>query len=161
LEEYLIQEKNFKNRQLIAKFRTSDHCLQIETGRYNNIPRQQRLCTTCNILEDEYHFFLNCHLNQQPRNLLINTIENKYPSFTNMSPMNRLDYILNPTSDLLSLVCTFINQSLELRDRVHTGQIFLLYLHIYYVCVVFLLYVCMLLYCNCLTHMGVICNLNK
>ena len=61
-----------------------------------------------------------------------------------MSPMNRLDYILNPTSDLLSLVCTFINQSLELRDRVHTGQIFLLYLHIYYVCVVFLLYVCML-----------------
>jgi hypothetical protein len=36
LEEYLIQEKNFKNRQLIATFRTSDHCLQIETGRYNN-----------------------------------------------------------------------------------------------------------------------------
>jgi hypothetical protein len=43
LEEYLIKEKNFKNRQLIAKFRTSDHCLQIETGRYNNISRQQRL----------------------------------------------------------------------------------------------------------------------
>ena len=53
LEEYLIKEKNFKNRQLIAKFRTSDHCLQIETGRYINIPHQQRLCTTCNILEDE------------------------------------------------------------------------------------------------------------
>ena len=30
-----------------------------------------------------------------------------------------------------------------------------------YLCLVFLLYVCMLLYCNCLTHMGVICNLNK
>ena len=57
LEEYLIKEKKFKNRQLIAKFRTSDHCLQIETGRYINIPHQQRLCTTCNILEDEYHFF--------------------------------------------------------------------------------------------------------
>jgi hypothetical protein len=36
LEEYLIKENNFKNRQLIAKFRTSDHCLQIETGRYIN-----------------------------------------------------------------------------------------------------------------------------
>jgi hypothetical protein len=32
LEEYVIQEKNFKNKQLIAKFRTSDHCLQIETN---------------------------------------------------------------------------------------------------------------------------------
>ena len=115
LEEYLIKEKNFKNRQLIAKFRTSDHCLQIETGRYINIPHQQRLCTTCNILEDEYNFFLNYHLNQQPRNLLISTIENKCPSFTNMSPMNRLDYILNPTSDLLSVVCTFIKQLLDLR----------------------------------------------
>ena len=97
LEEYLIQENNFKNRQLIAKFRKSDHCVQLETGRYNNVPRQQRLCTTCNILEDEYHFFLNCHLNQQPRNLLIHTIENKCPSFTNMSPINKLDYIINPT----------------------------------------------------------------
>jgi hypothetical protein len=48
LEEYLIKEKKFKNRQLIAKFQTSDHCLQIETGRYINIPHQQRLCTTCN-----------------------------------------------------------------------------------------------------------------
>ena len=115
LEVFDTWKKNFKNRQLIAKFRTSDHCLQIETGRYNNIPRQQRLCTTCNILEDEYHFFLNCYLNQQPRNLLINTIENKCPFFTNMSPMNRLDYIPNPTSDLLSVVCTFINQSLDLR----------------------------------------------
>ena len=116
MEEYLIQEKNFKNRQLIAKFRTSDHCLQIETSRYNNyfFFNQQRLCATCNILEDEYHFFLNCHLNQQPRNLLINAIENKCP-FTNMSPMNKLDYILNPTSDLLLVVCTFIKQSLDLR----------------------------------------------
>jgi hypothetical protein len=32
-----------------------------------------------------------------------------------MSPMNRLDFILTPTSDLLSVVCTFIKQSLDLR----------------------------------------------
>ena len=60
-------------------------------------------------------FFKNRQLNQQPRNLLIDTFENKCPSFTNMSPMNRLDYIHNPTSDLLSVVCTFIKQSLDLR----------------------------------------------
>ena len=60
-------------------------------------------------------FFKNRQLNQQPRNLLIGTIENNCPSFTNMSPMNKLDYIPNPTSDLLSVVCTFINQSLDLR----------------------------------------------
>jgi hypothetical protein len=110
-------------RQFKKKWYSSSKILQVviyyqlykTTGRYINIPRQQRLCTTLNILEDEYHFLLNYHLNQQPRNLLISTIDNKRPSFTNMSPMNRLDYIFNPTSDLLSVVCTFIKQSLDLR----------------------------------------------
>jgi hypothetical protein len=32
------QLTSFKNRQILAKFRISDHCLQIETGRYKNIP---------------------------------------------------------------------------------------------------------------------------
>ena len=43
LEPYLLQLSNFKNRQLIAKFRLSDHNLEIEKGRYKNITRQQRL----------------------------------------------------------------------------------------------------------------------
>ena len=43
LEPYLLQLSNFKNRQLIAKFRLSDHNLEIEKGRFKNIPRQQRL----------------------------------------------------------------------------------------------------------------------
>jgi hypothetical protein len=38
LEQYLSELTNFKNRQILTKFRTSDHCLQIETGRYKNIP---------------------------------------------------------------------------------------------------------------------------
>ena len=57
LEPYLLQLNNFKNRQLIAKFRSSDHNLEIEKGRYKNIPRQQRLCNTCKNIEDEDHFF--------------------------------------------------------------------------------------------------------
>jgi hypothetical protein len=48
-----------KIRQLITKFRSSDHNLEIEKGRYKNIPCQQRLCNTCNNIEDEDHFFLH------------------------------------------------------------------------------------------------------
>jgi hypothetical protein len=44
LEEYLKSERNFKNRQLLTKFRLSDHNLEIELGRYKNIPRNQRHC---------------------------------------------------------------------------------------------------------------------
>jgi hypothetical protein len=46
LEPYLLPLSNFKNRQLIAKCRSSDHNLEIEKGRYKNIPRQQRLQKT-------------------------------------------------------------------------------------------------------------------
>ena len=96
-------------------------CLKLLYLNVTILPIVSTLMVVCYVIlyqivnKDEYHFFLNCHLNQQPRNLLINTIENKCPSFTNMPPMHRLDYILNPTSELLSVVCTFIKQPLDLR----------------------------------------------
>jgi hypothetical protein len=43
LEDYLKSERHFKNRQLLTKFRLSDHNLEIELGRCKNIPRNQRL----------------------------------------------------------------------------------------------------------------------
>ena len=115
MENYLLHISSFKNRQKLTKFRTSDHCLLIETGRYKNIPRQQRLCNICNVLEDEYHFFLNCELNKQPRTDLFVIIKNKFPSFQNMSPLSKITFLLNPNLDLLPAICTFLKQSIELR----------------------------------------------
>ena len=85
LEPYSLQLSNFKNRQLITKFRSSDHNLEIEKGCYKNISRQQRLCNTCNNIADEDHFFLHCRINNQPRNLLFNIIGNYCSNFVNMS----------------------------------------------------------------------------
>ena len=82
-----------------------------EKGRCKNILRQQRLCNTCNNIEDEDHFFLHCRINNQPRNLLFNIIENYCSNFVNISDLNKLKY--NP--GLSSDICTFIKQSLELR----------------------------------------------
>ena len=45
----------FRDRQRIAKFLCSDHHLEVERGRYSDIPREQRICTTCQAgaIEDE------------------------------------------------------------------------------------------------------------
>ena len=58
LENYLLFLSNFKMRQLFTKFRASDHSLEIESGRYKNITREERKCKNCNLNEigDEYHF---------------------------------------------------------------------------------------------------------
>ena len=44
----------------MIKFRLGSHRLKIETGRWSNIPRDERLCTSCNLLEDEYHVIYDC-----------------------------------------------------------------------------------------------------
>lgn len=58
LEDYLTTIRNASQRKAVTKFRISCHKLQIEYGRYHNIPREQRLCNLCdtNEIEDEYHF---------------------------------------------------------------------------------------------------------
>jgi hypothetical protein len=61
-EKYLtcIQEKKF--RIALTRFRISAHDLRIETGRYTNTDRQNRICSYChmNTVENEYHFLLTC-----------------------------------------------------------------------------------------------------
>ncbi len=76
MEDYLSDLKNFNSRKILTKLRLSDHNLEIEVGRYKKIPREQRLCKTCNILDDEYHFFLNCNICNNIRNNFYIQLEN-------------------------------------------------------------------------------------
>lgn len=61
-EKYLESITENKYKVALARFRTSSHELRIETGRYDDTPRNQRLCKSCNMqkIEDEYHFLLVC-----------------------------------------------------------------------------------------------------
>ena len=61
-KKYLDDILETKYRLALSRFRTSSHSLFIETGRYDNTPRTERLCKTCNMnqIEDEYHFLLVC-----------------------------------------------------------------------------------------------------
>ena len=56
-EKYLKLNMEEKYITAVTRLRTSFHNLAIETGRYENIPRDQRTCKSCNmnVIEDEYH----------------------------------------------------------------------------------------------------------
>ena len=62
LEKYLCSLSPF-NRKIICKFRTSNHRLPIERGRYYGINREDRTCEFCNSNKicDEFHFVLECN----------------------------------------------------------------------------------------------------
>ena len=49
----------------IIKFRVGSHNLPIEKGRWNRIPREERICAHCGILGDEKHIIYQCGLIQR------------------------------------------------------------------------------------------------
>ena len=65
-EVFLDELYNCNEKRDLLRFRTSNHPLLIETGRYCNpkIPREERICQHCelNEVEDEYHLLFNCSL---------------------------------------------------------------------------------------------------
>ena len=62
MEEYLSLIDNPTIRRTFSQYRVSNHELQIERGRYENVSREQRFCKLCNTgeVENEYHLALSC-----------------------------------------------------------------------------------------------------
>ena len=65
LQPYLENINVFKYMQAFSKLRMSSHRLAIESGRWvrpTRIPIDERKCSLCQVLEDEYHFVLECNV---------------------------------------------------------------------------------------------------
>ena len=62
-----------KNVVELCRFRTANHILPIEIGRWNNTNRINRMCTHCNKNElgDEFHYILDYPFFEQDRNIYI------------------------------------------------------------------------------------------
>jgi hypothetical protein len=75
IEYYLLNINNIHHRQALSRLRISAHDLNIERGRYANIPRAERLCKVCHVLEDEVHFLDTCTIYNDLRFNLFQTLK--------------------------------------------------------------------------------------
>lgn len=85
-ESYLTVLNVPKYRSALARFRCSGHTLAIESGRYDNITLENRICTFCEklditVLEDEYHVLLFCPTFQSLREQYIDRKFWEAPTF--------------------------------------------------------------------------------
>ena len=72
LENYLT-ELSPSLMRYYCKFRTGNTKLPFIQGRYNNIDREDRICSLCNSgIGDEYHYIFICSHFDQERNSLLN-----------------------------------------------------------------------------------------
>ena len=86
---------NDYHRLIITRWRLSNHKLRIETGRYERpyVPREERLCKLCHVLEDENHVIFNCPI--------FDCIRVKFSRFLSIN--NTVNKILNPKYELIKV----------------------------------------------------------
>jgi len=119
MEPYLRKVKNVKYRNAICKLRSSSHNLEIERGRHckPSRPVRDRLCSTCNVVEDEIHFITNCKLYNYERAKLFVKISTVIPEFELMPVNEKFIFLMCCDNEqVLTWVGKFIYQAFEKRD---------------------------------------------
>jgi len=105
-------------RSIIARLRNGSFTLNIELGRYRNIPLELRICRTCNsnAVESEVHFLCNCPAYDFERNDLYNKINAILA--INMNQLSSVEKIKIMLSNKLVTkhVCAFVNAASVLRN---------------------------------------------
>ena len=86
-EQYVRIITQKKYRSAYAKFRCGVAPIKIETCRYglNRVPVNERLCETCNLVEDEIHVLLHCSMYDDIRDTLFADICNIKRDFCDLT----------------------------------------------------------------------------
>ena len=107
-EPYLLLQQNIVKP--LIKFRTLNHKLPIETGRWENIPRDNRTCKHCTspAVADEQHYLFNCESIYHYRTQYLG----KYISWSKPVSINRI-LNLHKASDLKN-VSRYLNNIFSL-----------------------------------------------
>ena len=99
----------FNLSNVLCKFRTCNHRLPIEAGRFVNLPRKERTCTCSNKLGDEFHFIFECRH--------VQNLRSKYLDIDDVNCANTFNFynIMNSTdSNFLLNLAKFIKEGLML-----------------------------------------------
>ena len=104
MSDYLKVKMNPSFRAALAKMRLSAHKFPIETGRYDKIPREERICPLgCNKIGNEYHYLTDCshpaiYEASQP---IIKEIEALSPAIASMNAIEKGKALLDAKDTLI------------------------------------------------------------
>ena len=105
----------------MTRLRISAHNLQIEIGRHkrpNKVPVNERLCETCQQIEDEYHFIMICAKFETPRKKLLDTLKEIFADFDSYSAQDMFGFIMNlKDPELIKAFERFITDCIAVRDK--------------------------------------------
>ena len=117
VEKYLSINLSSSERSLLAQIRLGILPLHIETGRFNNIDRDERLCKICNNgeIEDELHFLFNCSTYEAEREFWLDNALNYCPHLHYLELNDQLKFLF---SELPRSTAKFIKKCVMIRKEI-------------------------------------------
>ena len=105
-----VNVSKYLNALHVSKLRMSSHRLEVKAGRWvkpNRIPLIERKgCFFCDVLEDEYHFVLECPAYKELRKTYISKYFWKRPNMFKF-----IELINSSNTRCIRSLCTFIFQA--------------------------------------------------
>ena len=110
-----------RHRGILSRWRLSCHKVKIETGRYTvpKTPIENRKCSHCGLIEDEFHFLLECSLYNSERESLAIELSNFSTISLTPSHLNFATVMSCANGDIEvgKLICNYINTCFEKRAQ--------------------------------------------
>ena len=117
--EPYLNVTNPVHRNIITKFRISDHSLEVERGRYKGLEFNERICKLCNnSVEDEIHYLLQCPSLTQARNTVLEEISNKYVNFKNLDNFSKFTWLMTSEDvDIIQNIYKLLNSLADEKSK--------------------------------------------
>ena len=117
-EPYVKILLNRSHRSTIAQFRTGILPLRVETGRYQHIPPEDRLCLLCdlNVVEDEYHMLYSCKCYDRLRRDLFEKVKLQILNFEIL--LNKEKTCILMQENFIKYTAEFIFEAMRIRRNV-------------------------------------------
>ena len=118
-EKYLSVINNVDIRECFMYFRISAHKLEIEVGRYKNIPALNRICKVCSSgeVEDERHLIFSCNKYSSLRQSFFTETQKICKNFSTLTQDAQFFWLMNNESeDVFILFSNYIYECFKLRD---------------------------------------------
>ena len=116
LQPYLQSLNVTKFRNAISKLRMASNRLEIEAGRWvrvnERVPVNERKCRLCNVMEDEYHFVIECNRYNELRKKYIPKYYFQRPSMYKF-----VELVTTENNTLMKKFGAFVYQAFKLRSE--------------------------------------------
>ncbi len=115
VKPYSLSFINRKHRSYLAQYRCGILPLEIETGRWQNKPEEERISKVCESgeVENEFHFIFSCTLYYNIRATFLQNIGNIIPNIMELNEVSQIKTFMSKNFDCLfaKLICDMFKKT--------------------------------------------------